>query len=532
MIAGLRGWLAAAAAALLSSIQGGCSCNDESTPHDTAVDTPDDQVWDYMPVPQPPGLADSLGEYDPDYGFPAPQWFRDLEVITTGTNHELDGLLEFSHSAGGFQAARDGYYAAGSYADAGLAQRREWNAMGSRVSTYQDSPRFGIIEHNLGIEWCVENYGEDWTILEDRWYAGQQGWPGKYVNKDGHEEAWNLYDENGDWIWKFDFYPGRHYTCLNLAATRSVWVTAYRTLMELGHDAVFVDNYGQWPTQCYGPDHGKHEHLWPDRNNNQTVVSLYGDLYNTVKSYHPERVLWANATSLHAPWPFVDGQMRESLFQDYSDSPTPDIFDYALSFIREHEDAVRHGKVVVIMPLVNPPSAEGLGVPGDDLDRVFFEYAFCRLAKFVVTFRVPEYAGLLNFLRLKNVLGEIVEAAPGVFYRVYDRGIVVLNATAGAQTVTLPLQSAELQESGNIVDVRTETSIVVPPGASSVEVTVPAYSGRVFATPQAFDLAKISQLPDKPASWEAPLSPGVKVAPPEVIFEGPEAFWAWHAAND
>jgi len=192
----------ATVAALLAAIQGGCGCNDESAPRDAAVDSPDDQVWDYQPVPRPPGLVAALGEYDPDYGFPAPQWFQDLEVITSGTNHELDGQLEFSHSAGGFQAARDGYYAAGSYADAGLAQRRQWNAMGSRVSTYQDSPRFGIIEHDLGIEWCVENYGEDWYILEDRWYAGQQGWPGKYVNKDGHEEAWNLYDENGEWIWK------------------------------------------------------------------------------------------------------------------------------------------------------------------------------------------------------------------------------------------------------------------------------------------------------------------------------------------
>lgn len=475
--------------------------------------------------------APALGTYDETYGYPAPQWFQDLEVVdAVSSGGTTVGRLELSHPAGGFQAAKRGWYAAGNgWPKAGLEELRPWQKAGSRVTAYQDNPMYGIIEHELGMRFVREHGITDTEdepgdlrrgklAIRIRWLPGQKGWPGKYVNKDGHEEKWSLYDKDGNWVWKWGFYPGRHITCVQVPAVRQTWKTAIRSLMELGYDGVMFDNYQKSPP-CFGATLGKHKHLFPNKTNAEALDDLYGELYKTIKGYHPNRILWVNSQG-RAPWHFVDGQLIEGFLQHLSDAKPAEICAYAVQTARKYQEAVRHGKVLLYMPRV----PEALG--GDKADRAVFGYAAARLGKFVLAWPAR---GLdtVNWLRLKDVRGGIIEA-DGVYLRAYERGVVALNATGKARTVRLPLASKTLKATDALVDVRTETAHEVPDGAAELAVTVPAYAGRVYATRAAFDLAKAHKLPDKPKTHTAPLLPGRKIAPTEVILQGPHAFNKWH----
>ncbi|HNQ34603.1 MAG TPA: hypothetical protein PKN80_00885 [bacterium] len=479
--------------------------------------------------------APGLGRYDEQYGYPAPKWFQELEVVdAVSSDPATAGKLEFSHPSGGFQAAKAGWYAAGNgWPNAGLETRQAWNAAGSRASAYQDNPMFGIIEHELGMKF-VREHGITRTedergdtprgelAIKIRWLPGQQGWPGKYVNKDGREARWNLYDPDGNWVWKWGFYPGRHITCVNLKEVQDAWKLAIRSLMELGYDGIMFDNYQKSPP-CFGDKLGKHRHLFPDRTNAEVLDDLYWELYKVIKGYHPDRVMWANSQGL-APWRLVDGQLIEGFMHEVTDGSAAEVCAYVVKTARRYQEAVEHGKVMLYMPRV-PES-----IPGDKEDRAFFAYVAARLGRYVLAWPA---AGLdkINWLRLKQVRSGIVEVAEGVYLRAYERGVVVLNGTGQPRAVKLPLASKTLKAAGGLVDVRTEQAYPVKKGAAAIEVVVPAYSGRVYATKAAFDLARARRLPDKPGTHAAPLLPGLKVAPADVILQGPEAFRKWHQDN-
>src|SRR3954468_23412625 len=124
-----------------------------------------------------PDLAESLGKPDPVYGYPAPRWFADQEVMEIGYSF-LRGVLEFSHPVGDFNPAGSGYFAAAPFDDAGIAEMQRWRAMGSRVSAYQDNLGFGLLEFKDGMEFtrlhpppAVE------LMLSSRWQKALDGWP-------------------------------------------------------------------------------------------------------------------------------------------------------------------------------------------------------------------------------------------------------------------------------------------------------------------------------------------------------------------
>ena len=63
--------------------------------------------------------------------------------------------------------------------------------------------------------------------------------------------------------------------------------------------------------------------------------------------------------------------------------------------------------------------------------------------------------------------------------------------------------------------------------AEKLEVVVPAWSGRVYVIADALRLAKARELPDMKGQHKPPLLPGRRVAPAEVILQGPKVFQAW-----
>ena len=77
-------------------------------------------------------------------------------------------------------------------------------------------------------------------------------------------------------------------------------------------------------------------------------------------------------------------------------------------------------------------------------------------------------AAIENWLRLKNVWGDIIEVKKDVHTRVYDRGIVVLNGTDQAQKIQLPLLSPGLQKAESIIDIRVEKAYLVKAAARAL----------------------------------------------------------------
>jgi len=76
-------------------------------------------------------------------------------------------------------------------------------------------------------------------------------------------------------------------------------------IMEMGFDGLFIDNVHP-EAECYGPEHGKHGHLNPDKNNADTYKMLLSQIRPLVKSYGQDKAVVLNSGGVRKEY-FPDG---------------------------------------------------------------------------------------------------------------------------------------------------------------------------------------------------------------------------------
>lgn len=263
--------------------------------------------------------------------------------------------------------------------------------------------------------------------------------------------------------------PGLFATCFHQADLRHNALTQVLNIMNLGADGIFLDNAAP-PFECYAPKFGKHRHDDPYQTNTAAAEELQKTIYKLVKTYGEDKVVIHNSGILPSHWAYADAQMWEVRF----DEKTPELaydwpeYQYAAE---EHADAIRHGKVAMIVP--------HFGDAPDEKRRegALYAYAYSRIygftmADFFDLAKTPELASSIYSIRLgKSPSG--VQESGGVLYRVFENGVVALNPTPSAASVNIPVPP-----DSSFTDVSRDRKLTASAGVIRLEMS--PESGRVL----------------------------------------------------
>ena len=267
-------------------------------------------------------------------------------------------------------------------------------------------------------------------------------------------------------------HPGLFYTCFHQQGLRDAALKQVRKLMEMGADGVFIDNAGP-VTECFGDRFGKHKHV-EGASNTRMYQRLQQDIYALVKSYGEDRIVMINSGIIPEYWAWCDAQMWESC---YSGAGTPErMHEWAeLQYAGElHAEAVRQGKVPVILSYLGDQ-------PEDRRSRVaLLTYAYARLYGFLwadwftldKTESDRRLAKALYQTRLGKPVG-VLKQDGRVFYREFEKGIVIVNPTTQRISLSIPTRLAS-----PLADVGYGGKITPSNGWLKIEVA--AESGRVL----------------------------------------------------
>ncbi len=279
----------------------------------------------------------------------------------------------------------------------------------------------------------------DIRLVEDRrhWQGGSPGvkeckknpfW--RAVNRAGHPE-WTLIGEDGSVKRPFDnpkYPPGWDQVCTNVKGYPKAVLTGARRVMDMGFDGLFIDNVH--PSECFGPQHGKHRHVRQGLSNPDTYTLLLADVRRLVKRYGDDKVCILNSGEPVKDYaPYGDALMWEH----YPRIEPSDDWDGARRGIEDWRAFLNSGKQILGLthagfdqPSTTPPG-EGS----------YLSYACAKLSGFLWA-NDPLRLGPV---RIGKPVDEI-RAANGVQYRLYERGVVAVNTEDEERVVELPAADA------------------------------------------------------------------------------------------
>jgi hypothetical protein len=94
-----------------------------------------------------------------------------------------------------------------------------------------------------------------------------------------------------------DYPPGWQQVCTNVKGYTEAVLEGVKGIMEMGFDGLFIDNVH--PSSCFGPEHSKHRHVYPDRSNTETYKMLLTQVRQAVKSYGEDKVCALNSGGIN-----------------------------------------------------------------------------------------------------------------------------------------------------------------------------------------------------------------------------------------
>ena len=247
------------------------------------------------------------------------------------------------------------------------------------------------------------------------------------------------------------------------------WV---KRVMELGADGLFVDNLSS-RSPCFGAKLGKHKHVSDDPNH--AFAMLLERVRKIVKQYKPDGAILGNSGSPlalpHEYWKSLDAEMLESYICTWVSKDR--WFDWSTHW---HEQGVKLQPFIAAGKQIQALSYLG-STPYGVREDAFFCYASARLAGFVWNGGKPisdPDTAILYQIRLGPPIGP-EQHADGIYYRLFERGMVVLNPDKkNAATLKLP-DSVSCSHLSDLF-----ASKLIDLGGKPRETTIPAFSGRVY----------------------------------------------------
>jgi hypothetical protein len=307
--------------------------------------------------------------------------------------------------------------------------------------------------------------------VEDRrkWEGGSPGidecqrnpfWQAVDLSK--HPE-WTLIAQEGNLKRPFNnpnYPPGWYQVCSNVEGYTEAVLEGVKGIMEMGFDGLFIDNVHP-ETECYGPEHGRHRHLHPDKNNAGTYKMLLSQIRPLVKSYGQDKAVVLNSGGVQKEYfPYGDGLMWESYI--FGGAERRHDWNRIKQAAEELKPYIESGKALLALSYV------GGETPEQRKDNAFYAYACARLSGFL-------WARFSTFdkVRIGMPVGDIQEQ-DGVYYRIHSKGLVAVNPESTDKRVQIPVGS----DYSLLLDLYSNETLQVRKGL--LDVYVPANCGRVY----------------------------------------------------
>lgn len=360
-----------------------------------------------------------------DYGVPAPGWLRNADMYNGSYGDWSNDLIAKAHMSGARAIVRVDY---------------------TRLPNSETQPP-----------------------ATDKLDMPDEADPDGLLDLAGHPD-WVCIDSQGN---PRESEPGLSNTCLHQADLRHAALTHVCNIMNLGADGIFLDNAVP-VRECCGPQFGKHTHSNPDATNTDAFEALAREIYKLVKSFGDDKIVVHNSGIAPSHWSYCDAQMWEGFRFDKGASEPVNEWSELQYAAEEHADAVRHGKVPVVLTYWG-------SMPADQCKSgALYTYAFTRLYGWLMAdwFDLtlsPENQNLAKAIytvRLGKPLGD-AKPAGDALYRVFEKGIVVLNPTRAAVSASMPVP-----RDGKLADVAYDRELTASDGKLALEMA--PESGRVL----------------------------------------------------
>ncbi len=248
-------------------------------------------------------------------------------------------------------------------------------------------------------------------------------------------------------------------------------------VMKLGADGFFVDNLSS-RSPCFGVKFGKHKHVSDDPNH--AFAMLLDRVRKIVRKYKADGALLGNSANPvglpHEYWKYLDADMLESYICTWVSKDR--WYDWSGHW---HEQDVKLQPLIAAGKQIQALSYlghTGYGVRED----AFFCYASARLAGFVWNGGVPlsnPDTAILYQIRLGPPLGAEQQQG-GVYYRLFDRGFVVLNPDKQKLgTFELP-EAVKFSYLNDLFPRAGDPKAMIDLKTAGRKVTIPPFAGRVY----------------------------------------------------
>jgi hypothetical protein len=286
---------------------------------------------------------------------------------------------------------------------------------------------------------------------------------------------WIEIDEQGrkqrTGFWESEDAKNMYVTCPNVRGYVEALEAWVRKLMDLGAGGIFIDNIAR-RAPCYGEKFGIHEHMYPDQN--LAFAKLLERIRAVVKSYGEDKAVLVNsaspATLPEEFWAHVDCDMAESYICTWvSKDRWFDWHDHWFAMGEAVQPRLAAGKCVIALSYLGHTP---YGIKED----AYFCYASARLGGLIWAaggdILKDNPARRLYDIRLGRPQGP-AQRSGEVYYRCFERGMVVVNPTAQPQTCTIGNISA-----AGLYDLFEEKEL--PLDRAALSFPIPGRSGRVF----------------------------------------------------
>lgn len=382
------------------------------------------------------------------FGKPAPSWFTDAEVCNGWYQEWSDEVVETRLK--GFPLI------------IGVPHSRQWietaHRQGVKVLPYVTFYKALNLAEARRAGWKDES-----EFLESPFFAE--------LDLGTHPE-WMLYQQDGAVRRPFDEpgYPGGwQQVCANSPGYREAALHGARALMELGGDGLFIDNVDP-SIHCFGPAFNRHQHVEPEKNNQEAFAQVVEDVYRVVKSYGEDKIIIQNPGLWEVQdraYPrCADAIMIESYICTWAAKERWTTWEQILQVANINREALRQGKVILALSYLGHTAFKVE-------DDAFYCYACAKLSGFhwADWFTLPQGspAQVLFSLRLGRPANDIQEK-DGIFFRAFANGLVVVNPLDEPRQVDIPLGGRD-----RLRDLYAGRIIEADSG-----LTVPGQSGRVY----------------------------------------------------
>jgi hypothetical protein len=288
----------------------------------------------------------------------------------------------------------------------------------------------------------------------------------------------------------------RKLTCANSTTYQREMLAHLRTLMDRGMDGIFVDNTSPRRIECYGEgmrigyssryktvlaesprvqfkdprlgDVPVHHHLYADRDQSYALRQMLVKIRAMVKEYGADKIMLINGGPEFADT--ADGTMIESY-----------VCSWAWKGRRGNWADLKRTAAQYAPYLASGGTVVALSYLGETQSTVKDDAYFCFSAARLSGFIWSDYQTLgdnpatrLYRAHLGAPAGALAPAAPGVDYRWFKKGLVVLNGTDTPATVDIPAP-AGWKIMFDLYDGR-----AVAASGGLLRLTLPAQSGHVY----------------------------------------------------